>query len=511
MPTQPADKTAAQTIKDVPFYANREDGLSCMLAVYRMVLKYFLHKELSWDELETLTGYKPSRAAWSVQALTEIANNYHLSVRMIEPFNYKRFASEGKDYLYDLYDNEEVDWQLEHTNVLDMNQYITKFLATVRPECRRATLQDIDDMLDEGRLVLVTLNGRALDGQDGFAKRAILVIDREGDNYVAHDPGLPPNPNRRIPRDRLWAAMGGDSNTAEVTGFMLRKAGLRLDQYVIQQKPTLSRSFAVRLIDEAKVLVNGKPNKAGYKVRTADRITIDFDESQQLKLPEIDLPVLYEDDNCVVINKPAGVLTHSKGNYNDEGTVASWLRARVNKAFLDKTGPHPSVNRAGIVHRLDRATSGVMICAKNPATLAWLQKQFHDRQAKKSYAAIVTGQLSISEAIIDMPIERNPKAPATFRVGPNGKPAVTRYHVERTSPHYSLLELQPRTGRTHQLRVHLAEQKHPIVGDKLYQGQAADRLYLHAHQLTIALPDGTEQTFTAPLPDSFAQFMQQDA
>ena len=504
-----SEQTAPVT-KDVPFYANREDGMSCMLAVYRSIIKYFLGKELTWEELEELTGYEPKRPAWTAKALTTLATEYSLGIKVIEPFNYKRFASLGKDYLYDFYDNEEVEWYLKNTNVLEIKPYLTKFIAAIRPLCRRATLEDIDAMLVEGRLVTITLNGRILDGKEGYSGHMVLLIAQDDDNYIVHDPGQPPLPNRHLARAKVWEAMGGDSNTSEVTGFKIRIAGLRLDQYVIQQQPTLSRSYAVRLINDSKILVNGVANKAGYKLRDTDKVTINFDESEQPKLPEIDLPVLYEDDDCVVISKPAGTLTHSKGTYNDEGTVASWLRARINDAYVDKTGPHPSIGRAGIVHRLDRATSGVMICAKTPAALAWLQLQFHDRKAKKTYAAVVQGTLTPEEAIIDMPIERNPKAPATFRVGANGKTAVTRYKVLKTSDHYSLLELQPQTGRTHQLRVHLVQQNHPIVGDKLYNGLPAERLFLHARQLEIELPNHQTKTFEAPLPEEFNDLLQKD-
>ncbi len=482
-----------------------------MLAVYRSIITYYLGKEPSWEELEKLTGYVPGRTAWTVKALSEMTAGYHLSIKMIEPFNYKQFAREGEDYLYDMYDNEEVRWYLDNSNILEIKPYLTKFLASVRPTCRRATLEDIDDMLVEGRLVFVTLNSRVLNDKDGFSRHAILIIGEDGNNYIAHDPGLPPQPYRRIPRDKLWEAMGGESNMSEVTGFKNRIAGLRLDQYVIQKMSTLSRSYAVRLIDEGKVLVNGRPSKAGFKLRDADKIVINFDEANQPKLPEIDLPILYEDDDCIVINKPAGVLTHSRGTFNDEGTVASWLRSRINKAFIEKSGPHPSIGRAGIVHRLDRATSGVMICAKTPEALAWLQLQFHDRKAHKTYSAIVQGTMKIEEAVIDMAIERNPKAPATFRVGANGKAAITRYKVVETTKHYSRLELMPQTGRTHQLRVHLVEQQHPIVGDKLYNGKPAERMFLHAHMLEIALPDGDTRAFTAPLPDEFTTFLKQDA
>jgi 23S rRNA pseudouridine1911/1915/1917 synthase len=488
-------------MRDVPFYPNREDAMSCMLANYRMVIQYFLHKEWTWEQLEDLTGYTTGRPAWTVKALTSTAKELGLSVRMIEPFNYIRFAKEGKDYLYDLYDNEEVEWYLQHTNILEIKPSITSFLATVRPECRQAKLSDIDDMLAEGRLVFLTLNGRALNDATGYVNHSVLVIDKAGDDYIIHDPGLPPRPNRHVPAAKLWLAMGGESNTSEVTGFMLRTAGLRLDQYVIREKPTLSRAYATRLIIDGRVLVNGKTNKPGYKLRQNDDISIDYNEADEPDVPDIDLPILYEDDDCLVINKPAGVLTHNKGVRHVEATVASFMKQRSDLLAGE---------RPGIVHRLDRATSGVIICAKTPQALSWLQKQFHDRHAKKTYTAAIAGTLDPAEAIIDMPIERNPKAPATFRVGPNGKSAQTAYKVAASSGAHSLVELRPKTGRTHQLRVHLAYQRHPIVGDTLYDGEPAERLYLHAYQLEITIPNGQTMTFTAPIPPAFDNLLARD-
>src|SRR5690606_10565397 len=128
--------------------------------------------------------------------------------------------------------------------------------------------------------------------------------------------------------------------------------------------------------------------------------------------------------------------------------------------------------------------------AKNSETLSLLQKQFSKRNVKKTYLAIVSGHLKLPEAIIDMPIERNPKAPSTFRIGSNGKPSQTKYFVIENRDDYDVVRLEPITGRTHQLRVHLAHQGHPIVGDMLYKGEAADRLYLHALSLEITLPEG---------------------
>lgn len=272
----------------------------------------------------------------------------------------------------------------------------------------------------------------------------------------------------------------------------------RLDQKVVELIPELSRGFAAKLVDEGKVTVNGAvQTKAGYKLREGDEVKVDYDVSELAQIPEIELDVLYEDDDCVVIYKPVGVLSHSKGAFNPEATVATWLRSRLKGL---------SGERGGIVHRLDRATSGVMICAKTPEALSWLQKQFATRNVKKTYAAVIKGHLTPEEAIIDMPIERNPKAPATFRVGVQGKHATTAYTTVASNENYSLLELRPETGRTHQLRVHLSHFHHPIVGDVLYGGEAAERLYLHAEILELTLlKDHERKVFTAPIPPEFQE------
>lgn len=274
---------------------------------------------------------------------------------------------------------------------------------------------------------------------------------------------------------------------------------LRLDQYVTARLPGLSRAYAAKLIERGDVSVNGRPqHKAGYRLRATDEVQINHDPEAAQEVPYIDVPVLYEDKDCVVIEKPVGMLTHSKGAFNPEATVATWLQPRL-KGMEGE--------RAGIVHRLDRATSGVMICAKTPEALSFLQKQFSQRKAKKSYVAVVAGRLKNDVAIIDMPIERNPRKPQTFRVGSNGKPATTAYRVIESGPTYSLVQLNPTTGRTHQLRVHLHHLGHPIVGDTLYDGPPADRLYLHAHSLEITLPNRERRTFTVPTPPSFEEMV----
>jgi RluA family pseudouridine synthase len=488
-------------MKEVPFYGNNSANNHCALAIYRSLFEYFLGQKLSWKDIETFVDYKDGRAPWTLYPLTKMAS-LGLDIRMIEPFDYREYAKRGRAYLNEVFPKSKAEWMLANSDVLDIAPHIPEFLKTVYWENRRASLQDIDNMLTDGRLVFVTLNSRALNDQEGYVDHAILVIGREHGDYIVHDPGLPPQPNRHLSRHKLWGAMGGETHTAEVTGFKLKtQAGERLDQHVVAQMPRLSRAFAAKLINQGRVLVNDIPgNKAGYRLKANDDVTIDYDDATLDALPDIDLPILYEDDDCVIINKPAGVLTHAQGTFSPEATVATFLRSRVGDSIYG--------NRAGVVHRLDRATSGVIIGAKNQAALSWLQKQFASREVKKSYIAVVRGHLANKEAIIDMPIGRNPKAPATFRVDVNGKSAATHYKVLEETEEYSLVELQPETGRTHQLRVHLAKIGHPIVGDPLYgDAKFGDRLYLHALSLEIILPNRERKTFTAPLPKEFKELL----
>lgn len=281
----------------------------------------------------------------------------------------------------------------------------------------------------------------------------------------------------------------------------IKQLPVRLDKQLASNFPGISRGVLQTLIKNGKATVNGAvvrdPSK---KVSVADEIIIDDSELKK-DLPLIELDVLYEDKDCVVINKFVGLLTHSKGALNQEATVASWLAARSRN-----TG---KTNRDGIVHRLDRATSGVMICAKSEDSMKWLQKQFSTRKVKKTYMAVIEERIDPKEAVIDMPIERNPKRPQTFRVGVQGKSAQTSYsteqYIEMPGRNFSLLKLVPTTGRTHQLRVHLKHLKHPIVGDEFYGGLAADRLYLHALSLEVTLPSKKRMTFSAKLPAAFSE------
>ena len=190
-----------------------------------------------------------------------------------------------------------------------------------------------------------------------------------------------------------------------------------------------------------------------------------------------------------------------------ELTVADYVRSQFNP---DGLADNADNNRLGIVHRLDRATSGVMICARNLTTASYLSRQFAERKAKKVYLALVSSLPGHSAARINLPIGRSRRAPATFVVDGNGKVAITDYTVQKEYPDgRALLELRPLTGRTHQLRVHLAHLGCPIVGDAVYgHAHYGDRLMLHAYQLEISIPgqDGAERRiFTAPLPADFQE------
>lgn len=268
---------------------------------------------------------------------------------------------------------------------------------------------------------------------------------------------------------------------------------MRLDAYLAQYWPEYSRSIWQKYIAAGYVLVNGTVETTAKRLLDEDDHVTTAIPAQPTHADQI-LPIIYQDENVIVINKPVGVLTHSKGALNDEFTVADF--------FKKYSTYHRDTNRPGIVHRLDRDTSGVMIGALGDSTASLLQRQFSDRKVHKTYMAVVDGVPREHQAVIDLPIGRNPKSPSTFRVDPGGKSAQTRYKVIASSDDYSLIELRPVTGRTHQLRVHMAYLGTPIHGDRIY-GTAADRLYLHAASLEITIPDGDRRVFSAPVPDEF--------
>lgn len=271
----------------------------------------------------------------------------------------------------------------------------------------------------------------------------------------------------------------------------------RLDSALAEKFPDHSRSFWQSSIKKGYVDVNGQVvNLPKTIVKDDDKITVNLPTPTDFSKKE--LPIIYLDDNVIVVDKPAGVLTHSKGALNDEFTVADFFR-RYTTYNLD-------TNRPGIIHRLDRGTSGVIIGARNERTAKMLQKQFSERKTKKTYFAILEKMPKEPKAEIDLPIGRNPAQPSTFRVDANGKNALTRYEVIASNQPKTLVKLQPATGRTHQLRVHLRYLNTPILGDTIYGGKPADRMYLHAKSLEITIPHGNRQIFIADLPKEFIDY-----
>jgi len=283
--------------------------------------------------------------------------------------------------------------------------------------------------------------------------------------------------------------------------FKISPTKVRLDIYLSTKfDTTISRSLWQKYIKAGYVSVNNKvATTPKFEVDETDEIALNLPEKEQA---DVDLPILYEDDDVIVVNKPSGLLTHAKGGLSDEPTVAEIIRPKT--SFATDT------DRPGIVHRLDRDTSGLLIIAKNPESAAHLQRQFAERTAKKTYIAITDGKPKLNAAKIDLPIGRNPSAPSTFRIDPNGKPAQTTYHVLAENDAQSLVELKPTTGRTHQLRVHLAHLNAPILGDRVYGKSSDCRMMLHAQKLEITLPSGERKVFEAAIPDEFKKFFPED-
>lgn len=272
-----------------------------------------------------------------------------------------------------------------------------------------------------------------------------------------------------------------------------KDAGRRLDS-LLTELTGKSRSFWQKQIHALRVIVNDKAAPSSYQPKPGDKVSFELpaqDKTEVIETP--DLPVLYEDEDVLVIDKPAGLLVHDVTGRLPEATVAGF-------AALHSQDPDPV--RPGIVHRLDRNTSGVMIIAKTEAAKAFLQDQFRSHTVKKEYTLLVEGHMREPEAVIDLPLGR--KSDTSRRVvTPTGKPATTSYVVQSEYPRYSLITAIPQTGRTHQLRAHFAHLGHPIAGDKLYGAASIgslDHQFLHAAKLSLKLPSGKEKTFASPIP-----------
>ena len=313
----------------------------------------------------------------------------------------------------------------------------------------------------------------------------------------------------------------GHAADQEILTFKLESenAGMRLDAYLASRIELWSRARLQRLIEDEDVLVNGKKVKPSYKLREHDEIDVELSVPSAIRFAPENIPidVVYEDDELAVVNKPAGLVVHPASGIHS-GTLANALAYH-----FDQLPSHAGVVRPGIVHRLDRDTSGLLVVAKTESSLEHLADQFRDRTVHKSYVALVHGRLEADAGRIDQPIGRDLSNRTRMAVVRAGRSALSLYRTRRSYQRFTLLEVEIKTGRTHQIRVHLAWIKHPVVGDEVY-GAGRDktiqnvslrarirklgRHFLHAEQLGFNHPKtGAPMQFTAPLPPELSSLI----
>lgn len=284
---------------------------------------------------------------------------------------------------------------------------------------------------------------------------------------------------------------------------------MRLDIYIAQKNDKLSRSMIQKLIEDGEILVNGQTKKISYKVHTGDEIEINIPEPKETNIKPQNIPVevIYEDSDIIVVNKPKGMVVHP-ANGNPDGTLVNAILALC-KDNLSGIGGEI---RPGIVHRLDKDTSGLLIIAKNDLAHKNISEQIKNRQVKKIYIALVKGNVAEDEATIDMPIGRSTKDRKKMAVRKDGKTAITHFKVLKRYNKYTLLEIKIDTGRTHQIRVHMAEIGHPVVGDMVYSSGknefGIEGQMLHAKSLDFRHPvTGKEMHLEADVPQYFVDVL----
>src|SRR6266550_2177832 len=297
-------------------------------------------------------------------------------------------------------------------------------------------------------------------------------------------------------------------------------AGIRLDAYLASQIDGWSRSRLQRLIDDEDVLVNGHAVKSSYKVSENDEVEVELTPPALANFtPEnIPLNIVFEDDELIVINKPAGLVVHPAAGIQS-GTLANALAYH-----FQNLSTRAGAIRPGIVHRLDKDTSGLLVAAKTESSHEHLADQFRAREVFKSYVALVYGVVKQESGRIEQPIARDPRNRTRMAVVPGGRGALSLYKVRRSFNAFTLLDVELKTGRTHQIRVHLSWLKHPVVGDELYgagrdnnlrdvhlraQIRKLKRQFLHAEQLGFRHPHtGEQMRFAAPLPSELTDLLE---
>ena len=282
----------------------------------------------------------------------------------------------------------------------------------------------------------------------------------------------------------------------------------RLDKYLSEVFPEHSRSFFQNCIENGQVLIDGRPARAKEKPREGSVITFFAEEPRELEAKPEDIPldIVYEDGDIAVINKPKGMVVHPAPG-NETGTLVNALLFHMK----DLSGIN-GVLRPGIVHRLDKDTTGLLVIAKNDAAHISLAEQIREKTARREYTALVFGRFREEEGRVDAPIARHKTDRKRMAVVPGGREAVTLFQVAARYEKYTLLHLRLTTGRTHQIRVHMAYIGHPVVGDAVYTKQKfpypTQGQMLHAHRLTLTHPrTGERMAFEAPLPAYFREIL----
>jgi 23S rRNA pseudouridine1911/1915/1917 synthase len=290
----------------------------------------------------------------------------------------------------------------------------------------------------------------------------------------------------------------------ETNELIVERAGERLDQFVARRLPALTRSRVQKLIGEGHVWVSGTRARASLRLEVGQRVRVGVPApaAAEAQAEAIPLDILYEDGDLLVINKPAGMTVHPAPGHASATLVNAIL------AHCDDLSGVGGVLRPGIVHRLDRDTSGVILVAKNDAAHRSLVQQLKARTIEKTYVALVEGTPRPSQGTIEAPIARDPRNRQRMAIVEGGREAVTAYRVIERFAGFSLVEARPRTGRTHQIRVHLAAIGHPVVGDRIYgrTSRIAGRHMLHALRIAFDHPrTGERVTLEAPPADDFAR------
>ena len=285
--------------------------------------------------------------------------------------------------------------------------------------------------------------------------------------------------------------------------------GKRLDAYISSADTDITRTSAQRLIEDGNILVNGKNAKVSYKIQENDKISVEIPEPKQIELKAQDIPIeiVYEDSDIIVVNKPKGMVVHP-ANGNPDGTLVNAIMA-ICKDSLSGIGGEI---RPGIVHRIDKDTSGLLIVAKNDNAHVKMSEQIKNHEVKKTYIALVRGVFKENEATIDMPIGRSTSDRKKMAVNKNGKNAITHIKVLKRFDKYTLLQVNIETGRTHQIRVHLSHIGYPIVGDYTYSNGKNEfdviGQCLHAQKLEFKHPiTQKDMCLEAELPQYFKDIL----